>query len=107
MANYYGKIDTYTLKIETPNVHTNYKRVLYLKGSFGLAFVYFVQEGGQLGTNRKRPDRNVFDVYLWESAWNAVVDIVRNEKPVSFYYNSDSNTAYLYTGDEPIGEEES
>ena len=107
MANYYGKIDTYTLKIETPNVHTNYKRLIYLKGSFGLAFVYFVPEGGQLGTNRKRIDGNVFDVYLWESAWDPVVDIVRNEKPVSFYYKSDSNTAYLYTGNEPIGEEES
>jgi hypothetical protein len=107
MTDYGGKIDTYDLHAQTPNVPTKYKRVIHLKGSFGLAFVYFVPEGGQLGTNKKRSGRDVFDVYFWESAWDPIVDMLRNEEPVRFYYHSDNNTAGIRTGEEPVGEEES
>lgn len=107
MAIYSSTVDTYVLSIKTPNVHTNYKNIMYLKGDFGLAFLCFVPEGGTMGTNRKRSGRNVFDIYYPMSTWAQSVDLLRNEKPVYFFYDDSSNTAVIKTSDEPIGEEES
>lgn len=93
--------------IDSPNVHTNYKKVIHLKGDFGLAILYFVPEEEALGTNRKRQNRNVYDIYYSMNTWSQFVDLLRNEKPVYFYYDVSNNTAVLKTSDEPIGEEES
>jgi hypothetical protein len=106
MALYQGPVTTYDLVIQTPNQPTNYKNVIHLKGSFGLGFLYFVPEGGQLGTNKKRSGQNVFDIYFWMSTWMQFADLLRNEKPVQFFYDDSSNTASVQTGDEPIGEQE-
>ena len=35
-----------------------------------------------------------------------IVDTLRNEKPVFFRFNNTSNTAFVTTGAEPVGEEE-
>lgn len=107
MALYQGQIDTYTLSVQSPNQPTNYKSVIYVKGSFGLGFLYFVPEGGSLGTNKKRTGQNVFDIYFWMYSWPHLVDTLRNEKPVYFFYNDSNNTCVIKTSDEPIGEEES
>jgi hypothetical protein len=107
MARYSGGIDTYNLDLNTPNRPVNYRRVMHLKGSFGLAHLYFVPEEGQLGTNKKRPGKDTFDVYFWESAWDPIVDMLRNEKPITFWYHSDGDVAGIGTGNEPVGEEES
>ena len=106
-AIYRSSVNTYALMINTPNVHTNYKNVMYLKGDFGLAFLYFVPESETMGANRKRSGRNVFDVYYKMSTWSQCVDLLRNEKPVYFFYDDSTNTAGIKTSDEPIGEEES
>ncbi len=34
------------------------------------------------------------------------VDILRNEKPVYFHWNAETNGVFLATGKEPVGEEE-
>lgn len=100
-----GKIDTYELSIETPSVHTNYKRVIYCKGGFGLAFLYFVPEDQPLGTNEQRSGENVFDVYYRMRDWAAIVDTLRNEKPVWFFFD-DYKNGIIRTGSEEVGEEE-
>lgn len=107
MASYSGTIDTYDLAVQTPNVHTNYKRVIHVKGSFGIGFLCFVPAGGSLGTNGKRPGGNYFDVYFWMEDYAPIADMLRNEKPVYFYYNTSYNTCTLKTGNEIVGEEES
>jgi hypothetical protein len=106
MSIYQGSVTTYDLTIQSPNVFTNYKSVIHVRGDFGLGFLYFVPEGGQLGTNRKRTGQNVFDVYYWMGSWTHFVDALRNEKPIFFYYDDSTNTAVLRTTDEPVGEEE-
>lgn len=101
------EVETSDFVIESPNVHTNYKKVIHLKGDFGVAFLYFVPESEALGANRKRPNRNLYDVYFPMNSWSQCVDLLRNEKPVYFYYDVSNNTAVIKTSDEPIGEEES
>ena len=43
-------------------------------------------------------------MFMPEQALPAVIDMLRNEKPISFY--SAVGSGFLHTGDEPIGESE-
>lgn len=106
MAGFKGQINKYGLSVQTPNVFTNYKRVIDVNGKFGLGFLYFVPAGGKLGQNKKRDGKDVFDVYFWMEDYAALTDMLRNEKPVYFFYNTDNNTCVIKTGDEKVGEME-
>lgn len=57
--------------------------------------------------NHKHEDAKNFYVYLRVDKYPAFIDIFRYEKPLFFYYNLDTNQAYVTTSDEPVGEEES
>lgn len=106
MAQYRGTISQYTLRVYAPNEPTQYKSVIYVFGDFGLAFLCFVPEGGQLGQNAKRAGQNIFDVFFWMYSWPHIVDMLRNENPVYFFYDDVRNTAGLGPEREPTGEEE-
>jgi hypothetical protein len=43
-------------------------------------------------------------MFMPEQALPAVIDMLRNEKPISFYFAVTSG--FLHTGDEPVGESE-
>lgn len=105
MTTHFGKIDIYFTNILSPKVYAG-KRVMNLTGAFGKAVLWFLPEGGALPDNRKRPGQDVFDVYYYIADWEAVLDILRNETPVYFNYQDTSNAAQIYTGNEPVGEEE-
>ena len=45
-------------------------------------------------------------VYLSSDKYPAYIDILRNEKPLYFYYDMERNLSYITTEDEPVGEEE-
>src|SRR5262245_54435364 len=92
MTQYSGQVNNYALSIYAPNVDQDYKSVIYLEGTFGLAFLYFVPSGGTLGTNQKRDkedpgDPDVFDIWYWMYSWPHFVDMLRNEKPVTLNYD--------------------
>jgi hypothetical protein len=108
---YSANVASYDLNVQTPNQPTNYKNVIHLRltltsGAAGIAFLYFVPEGGALGTNGKRASGNYFDIYFWMGAWAQLVDLLRNEKPVRFFFDDGNKTAVIQTGDEPVGEQE-
>ncbi len=108
MAIYKGDIETYGLRIGSPNEQEDYRNTITIRGSFGQAKLFFVQKGGCLGINRRLSDQkqNSFDVYFWLYYWQHIVDMIRNEKPVEFLFDDSDNTAVLRTDREPIGENE-
>lgn len=106
MATHFGKIDTYFVNVLSPKNYGG-KRMMNLKGSFGVAILWFLAEENSLPDNRIRANQNVFDVYYHLGAWDAIIDILRNESPVYFNFNETSKAAQIYTGNEPVGEEES
>ncbi len=105
MSTYFGKIDTYFVNLLSPKAYSG-KRIMNLSGSFGKAIIWFLPESSALPDNRKRPDQDVFDVYYHMDAWGTLIDVLRNESPVYFNYYDSLNTAQIYTGKEPVGEEE-
>lgn len=73
------------------------------------AWLYFVSEGEAL---RERNEVNlsnnlwVFSVFYRTELLTAVLDVLRNEKPVYFRYTERTNDFRITTTHEPIGEEE-
>jgi len=73
-----------------------------------LGIVRFYRDGQEI------PDNHSIETYdpkraflkMHERQIDTVVDMLRNEKPCKVYYSSPTY-AFIYTGKEPIGEEES
>ena len=105
MATYFGQIDTYTINVLSPNAY-NGRRLMNLKGSFGEAVLRFYPDDTTLPDNKKRSGQDVFDIYYNIRDWQAVIDVLRNESPVYFNYSDTYEAAQIYTGGEPVGEEE-
>ncbi len=106
MAVHFGKIDTYFVNILSPKTYSG-KRLMNLSGSFGKAILWFLPDDTPLPDNKKRPGKDVFDVYYHRDSWAPLVDVLRNESPVHFNFHDANNAAQIYTGSEPVGEEES
>ena len=94
-----------------------YKVVLYGKDSTGgnlVAFIHcfyngknemtceFYREGSVLPENRNAGGR-VGLTYPW-SHFDAVLDVLRNEKPLFFGFIESTKVGYVSTQDEPVGE---
>ncbi|HEY0787520.1 MAG TPA: hypothetical protein VGE86_02680 [Thermoanaerobaculia bacterium] len=62
----------------------------------------FYRDGSTLGQNRNQGGR-VGLTYEW-SHFHAVLDVLRNEKPVYFGFIESTKVGYIATRDEPVGE---
>lgn len=73
------------------------------------AFLRFYPSGATVPANSKQTHQSgkpMFYVnYRYEQLAN-VLDLLRNEKPVKFFFRDDNMAAYITTGNEPIGEGE-
>ncbi len=86
--------------------------VVYLYGDGFFGFLKFYKEGpphdSKATTIGTGPYTRRFDGYVDHSQLALYVDLLRNEKPVNFYWlKADPNVFQLLTGLEPVGEEES
>jgi len=105
MATHFGQIDAYFINMLDPKTHGG-KRLINLFGSFGRAVVWFIPDGHPLPGNKIRSITHFIDVHYHIRDWEAIVDILRHEKPVYFNFNEADNSAQIYTGSEPVGEDE-
>ena len=51
-------------------------------------------------------NKNIYYVYYHTTNYLAAIDLLRNEKPLFFYYNHDNHESYITTSNEPVGENE-
>jgi hypothetical protein len=72
------------------------------------AYFIFVREGGALQPNKITISGawKIFHLYYRAASYAGVIDILRNEKPVKFFFDDSSLFGYVGTGDEPVGEAE-
>ncbi len=74
------------------------------------AFLRFFPEGVQVPANKKTTHvsgRPIFYVNYRYAQFSNVVDLLRNEEPIKFFFRDDSLAAYITTSSEPVGEGES
>ena len=69
--------------------------------------ISFYKEGQPVPDNAEETAYTTSRIYLHasENQLDRVVDMLRNEKPCRVYY-SNPTSAFVYTGKEPVGEEE-
>ena len=75
------------------------------------ASLRFFPEGATLPPNKKEihapTGRPMFYVSYRYAQFGNILDILRNEKPVKFFFNEINLGSYITTSDEPVGEGES
>jgi len=72
----------------------------------GRVVLRFTRDFSKENEVEQRGDLKMFFIYLRAEKYAAFIDIMRNEGPLYFYYNSETNEAYVTTTDEPVGEGE-
>ncbi len=94
-----------TLYSNTKNNHELY--AIHLKLPSGEAILKFgdvaLDENSHTETVN---NRSKYILHFHANRFPAFIDILRNEKPLFFYFNIDLNQGYITTSDEPVGEGE-
>lgn len=118
---YSGSFTSYAIQISPsndagPTPAAPYTRILVLNPvtladkSTALCFINFVPAGRAVPDSGIRPDTAkpiVFDLFAPMDDYAALVDLVRNEGPLTFFFDDATpNGWYLRTGSEPVGEGE-
>ena len=96
----------YKVLIFSHHTNENIQYTVELELPDGRAMMRFVN--GILPDNNmeKIGSRNVYTTYYHADNYLAMIDLLRNEKPLFFYYNHDNHESYVTSGDEPVGEAE-
>jgi hypothetical protein len=99
------QIKTYNYQFHGgPNGYQGNRAIIRLQDAANksVAYVHFVPAGNPIPADTNNPPW--IRMYMPESALPAVIDMLREEGPVSVYYAVGSG--FLHTGEEPIGEAE-
>ena len=105
-----GQVAKYDYQIHGgPNGYQGNRAIIRLYAKTGpiatagtLAYVHVVPTGNPIPVDTDSPPW--MRMYVPESQFQSVIDMLRNEGPVSVYFASGSG--FLHTGKEPIGEGE-
>jgi len=70
--------------------------------------IFRFKDSARLKKNRvtKNGKKFLFEVYLKSDRYLGFIDLLRNEKPLYFFYDLSENVSYITTSDEPVGEGE-
>jgi hypothetical protein len=118
---YSGSVSNYSIQV-SPSTFPGwappqyaYTRVVVLNpidlsgGGSGLAFLYFVPDGRPVTDSSTRAGTAnpvVWDLFLPMDDYAAIIDVLRNEQPISFFFNDATPDAWaLSTGEELVGED--
>ncbi len=72
----------------------------------GKAIIRFTHDDMPDNSHEVIGSKNIYHVYYDISMYPHIIDILRYEEPLFFYYNHDNHESYITTGDEPVGEGE-
>lgn len=75
----------------------------------GWAFLRFYPDGNVLPPNSKTTHMSGKPIYYVSYRYSQLsdtIDLLRNEKPIWFFFRDDTMAAYITTSSEPVGEEE-
>ena len=115
---YQGSVSNYSIQIHssTWTGPFGYTRIVVLApialsgGGSGLAFLDFVPAGRPVPDRSKRggtTDPIVWDLFLPMDDYAAIVDLVRNEKRINFYFDDATPDGWaVTTGSELVGQDQ-
>jgi hypothetical protein len=91
-----GTVSSYGIQIFPSNWSGpfGYTRVVTLTGTFGLAMLSFIPGGGTIPAGSVRAGTSspvVFDLFLPMDDYMAIVDLLRNEQAINFFFDDTSH----------------
>lgn len=72
----------------------------------GKAIIRFTHDSIPANSVEKIGSKTIYHVYYDIMMYPHIIDILRYEEPLFFYFNLDNHESYITTGDEPVGEGE-
>lgn len=110
MSRYFwGVVEGYKLSLPAPLDGAPLRpRAISLKGSFPAPFtavLKFYPHGVDLPRNGVNQEEDFFWLAYREGDWEAIIDVVRNEERVAFFYYPDTGRGYIKSTTEPFAQE--
>lgn len=96
----------YKVLLFSHHTNTNIDAGVEISLPDGKAVIRFVNSDLPENSMEVIGSKNIYHVYYQLNMYPYVIDILRNEEPLFFYYNHDNHESYITTGDEPVGEGE-
>ncbi len=111
MATTFVNVSTYLVfAYGGPNGNDGADATISLGIPNAFAFLKFYPESVALPANSKgthMSGKPIFYVNYRYAQFQNVLDLLRNEKPIKFFFRDDTMASYITTSDEPVGEGES
>lgn len=106
---FWGVVEDYKLSLPAPMAGAAARpRAISLKGSFPAPFtavLKFYPDGVALPRNGVSPEEDFFWLSYREEDWAAIIDVVRNERQVAFFFYPDTGRGYIKSTTEPFNQE--
>ena len=104
-----GELTSYTVTIYGRPGEQRAHVLLFSQPASTLCYLTFYTESAALPENRLvLRDNGSKQLYISQrySDYSNILDLMRNEKPVYFFYRDDIKLFYVKSGEEPVGEHE-
>jgi hypothetical protein len=110
MSRYFwGVVENYKLSLPAPMAGAAARpRAISLKGRFPAPFtavLKFYPHGVELPRNGVSQEEDFFWLSYRDDDWEAIIDVVRNEAQVAFFYYPDTGRGYIKSTTEPFAQE--
>ncbi len=79
---------------------------IVLKLNDGEVQLKFVEGDLKKNSLKVEGNKTYYNIYYHGHRYSDVIDLLRNEKPLFFYFNYETKHSYITTSDEPVGEGE-
>ncbi|MEM7482772.1 MAG: hypothetical protein AAF481_16480 [Acidobacteriota bacterium] len=110
MAFTFEEVSTYTVFLYGgPDGNSGAEAAVSLVIPDGWVFLRFYPQDSTLPPNKTAPHISGKTLYYLNYRYDQLansIDILRNEKPIKFFYRDDTHAGYITTAAEPVGEEE-
>jgi hypothetical protein len=106
MAVYEKMVEKYSIFADSPVEPGSNIAWILLQGQGFSVRLFFKRNGETLSSVNAEEDGSYFQGYYYSDQFQIICDMLRYEKPVYFYHNTESNFIRLKTTLEPVGEEE-
>ncbi|MBN1695625.1 hypothetical protein JW879_09575 [candidate division WOR-3 bacterium] len=108
-----AKVESYQVRVwGGPEGHSaqGRARIQLIDGNFAIGWIYFYDEGVSIPNDSKQMNQQYqkeqIHMHLPSSLLESVIDLLRNESPISLAYSTSANRGWLTTGSEEVGEGE-
>ena len=105
MPSFSKQVDKYQYEVRAINGENAAFLYLFDADNKLLSMAAFVERTGALPGPREHINGAVI-LSFYRSDLEAIIDMLRNEKPVMFNWSAENRVAQITTGPEPVGEEE-